>query len=193
MSSARVLVVYGSAHGQTARIAERLREQLARTGCVAVVARGDSLAPGLRLGDYDGVIVGASVIGGKYQDYIARFVRDHRDALNRLPSAFFGVSGSAASPYPENRAAAASGMELFLAESGWQPRLTASIAGAMRYSSYSLFLRFVMRRIARKNGEVDTRHDREYTDWVQVRRFADDFRALVRQPAAPARGDLVEA
>jgi menaquinone-dependent protoporphyrinogen oxidase len=188
-----VLIVYGSTHGQTARIAERVRDQLARSGCLVVLARGDSLAREPRLGEYDGVIVGASVIGGKYQDYIARFVGENRDALNHLPSAFFGVSGSAASPYAENRAAAATGMELFLAEAGWRPRLTASMAGAMRYSSYNPFLRFVMRRVARKNGEVDTRHDREYTDWVQVRRFAEGFHALLPQPAARGIGDLVEA
>jgi menaquinone-dependent protoporphyrinogen oxidase len=192
MASARVLIVYGSSYGQTEKIAERLRNLLTAGGCDVVLFRGDAVPEWLCLGDFDGVIVGGSVIGGNYQDYIERFARAHHAALNRLPSAFFGVSGAAGSPSAEGQAEAVRTLELFLARVGWRPRLTASFAGAMAYSRYNPFLRFVMRRMARKNGERDTRHDREYTDWSQVQDFARHFSALVRLRVPAESGQLVE-
>ena len=45
--------------------------------------------------DYDAVIVGASIHMGKHENYVLDFVRENRDALERLPSAFFSVSMAA--------------------------------------------------------------------------------------------------
>ena len=185
MPAGRILIVYGSSYGQTAKIATRLAELLTDRDMEVTLLRGDQVPAGFSLDSYDGVLVGASLIGGSYQDYIGGFVRANRDALDRLHSAFFAVSGSAGSPDLDARAGATTSMELFLAECGWRPSLTASIAGAMAYSRYGVVLRAMMRRTARQNGETDTRRDREYTDWLQVRRFADQFRALLgAEPAA---------
>jgi menaquinone-dependent protoporphyrinogen oxidase len=41
------------------------------------------------------VIVGASIHMGKHDDYVLDFVRENRDALECLPSAFFSVSMAA--------------------------------------------------------------------------------------------------
>ena len=41
------------------------------------------------------MIVGASIHMGKHEDYVLDFVRENRDALERLPSAFFSVSMAA--------------------------------------------------------------------------------------------------
>lgn len=193
MASARVLIVYGSSYGQTERISERLRTLLTAAGCDVVLFRGDAVPHWLWLGDFDGVVVGASVIGGKYQRYIERFARAHHEELNRLPSAFFGVSGAAGSPESAGREEAVRVMDRFLAHVGWRPRLTASVAGAMAYSRYNPFLRFVMRRMARKNGERDTRYDREYTDWTQVQEFAREFGTLLRPSVPTETGQLIEA
>lgn len=180
----RVLLVYGTSYGQTAKIANRLRQHLLALGCDAETVSADALPPALRLGEYDGVVIGASLIAGHYQRSVDRFVRAHREALNRLPSAFFAVSGSAGSSDPAVQAEAGVTMEVFLARAGWRPRLAASMAGAMAYSRYSPWLRFVMRRIARKQGATDTKHDQEMTDWSQVAGFAAQFGALVGASAA---------
>ncbi len=193
MSRPRVLIVYGSSYGQTAKIATFVRELLIAQGCDVLLMQGDQPREAFRVSEFDGVLVGASLIGGTYQSYIARFVREHRNALNQVPSGFFAVSGSAGSPHAENRAEAVRHMEVFLAEAGWRPRTVASVAGAMAYSRYNPILRFVMRRLARQNGETDTRRDREYTDWNQVRRFAERFRSEVRRRVDVQEGELLEA
>jgi menaquinone-dependent protoporphyrinogen oxidase len=47
------------------------------------------------------------------------------------------------------------------------------IAGALMYSKYPLPVKWLMKGIARKAGEdTDTSRDYEYTDWEQVRQYA---------------------
>lgn len=175
----RILVLYGTTYGQTAKIAGSIRDVLAARGLhPQLVQAGSGDAPE-GLDGFSGVVIGGSLIAGKYQPAVEAFIAAHRDALNALPTAFFAVSGSAGSPDPAGRAEAERIMHGFLAAAGWQPSLTASIGGAMAYSRYNLLLRFQMRRIARKNGETDVRHDREFTDWRQVERFALEFGELV--------------
>jgi menaquinone-dependent protoporphyrinogen oxidase len=48
------------------------------------------------------------------------------------------------------------------------------IAGALSYSKYPLPLKWIMRKIAKTAGEdTDMSRDYEYTNWDQVRKFAE--------------------
>lgn len=172
MSPLHILIVYGTSYGQTAKIAERMRQRLAGRGHTVTLIRGDALPQGFALEPYDVVIVGASLIFGRHQKYIQRFVREHAAELNAMPSAFFSVSASAAGPEPEAKADARRKLEEFLTACGWQPLRTETIAGAIAYTKYGLFTRWMMRRISRSHhGATDTSRDHEYTDWAQVDRF----------------------
>src|SRR3712207_9227887 len=87
----RVLIPYGTTEGQTSRISEYLAEVIRDHGHEAHAV--DIKGPGVpEPDDYDAVIVGASIHMGKHEDYVRDFVRENRDALERLPSAFFSVS-----------------------------------------------------------------------------------------------------
>jgi menaquinone-dependent protoporphyrinogen oxidase len=188
MSTARVLVVYGTSHGQTAKIAGRVRDLLTARGFDVTLAKGDTLPAGFSLAGYQGAVIGASIIIGGHQRYIRRFVLAHRDELAGLTSAFFSVSGSAGSPFPEERLTARRLMAEFLTKTGWQPRLAQTFAGAITYTKYNPLLRWVMKRISRKEGgSTDTSRDHEYTNWDDVARFTDAFAEAV----AEARADPV--
>jgi menaquinone-dependent protoporphyrinogen oxidase len=176
----RILIVYGTSEGQTARIAEYLADVIRGNGHVAYpVDLRRSHPPGID--DYDAVIVGSSVYMGKHQKYVTDFIRQHRPALEGLPSAFFSVSLAA----HENTAAAtreiAGYLKQFVQVTGWCPRKVAVFAGALRYTQYSLIKRWIMKSIARNKGsfDLDTSRDYEYTDWESVRRFAEEFLAMV--------------
>ncbi|SDK78585.1 flavodoxin domain-containing protein [Natronorubrum texcoconense] len=172
----RVLVAYGSSEGQTATIAERVGDVLDSAGHEPVLIHLKHPPSGLDVAAYDGVIVGASIHAGSHQGYVAEFVRDHRETLNRKPSAFFSVSLTAANADPVEREPARELLEAFLEETGWEPDGTLTVAGALKYSEYGLVKRFVMRRIAGKaSGDTDTSRDYEYTDWDEVEAFALEF------------------
>jgi menaquinone-dependent protoporphyrinogen oxidase len=178
-----ILAVYGSAYGQTARIMQRTAERLTELGFNVTVRKGDALAPNQPLDEYAGFLVGASIIGGKHQRYVENFVRRNRERLNRVPSAFISVSGTAASTIPAKRADAQRLLDKFLTDTGWGPARTATFAGAMAYTKYGFFTKWILQQIARRQGgPTDTSRDHEFTDWEAVDRFAQEL-AEIFQPA----------
>lgn len=185
MPSRRILILYGTSYGQTAKIARRIAdtfttwgEDVTRVDAAEVRARIDVPA-------YDGVIIAASVIRGRHQRTVRAFVRQNASALNNMPTAFLSVSGSAASPDERGRAEARRCVEKFLEQTRWRPGITEMIGGAMAYTKYGVILRWVMKQIARRNGgPTDTTRDHELTDWRQVENFAARFEARLGWPVS---------
>ena len=186
----RVLVLYGSTYGHTERIARRVADGLAAAGEDVTLLAADASAPEMSPRDYDGVVIGASLIAGRHQRTVRTFVRRHHAVLNEVPSAFFSVSASAASHDERGRSEARACLTRFLRETDWYPALTETVAGAIRYTRYNPLVRWWMRRICVKaGGPTDTSRDHELTDWAQVDRFAAAFaglldRTMVRDPLA---------
>jgi menaquinone-dependent protoporphyrinogen oxidase len=59
------------------------------------------------------------------------------------------------------------------------------VAGALPYTKYNVFIRWIMKRIARQEGgDIDTSRDYEYTDWKALRLFAGEFGGLVARPTS---------
>jgi menaquinone-dependent protoporphyrinogen oxidase len=179
MSAPRILIAYATTHGQTETIASFIRLKLEQAGLqVTLVNLKEGPPP--PLSEFSGVIIGASIIARGHQPAAAAFIREHRDALNAMPAAFFSVSASAGSSREQGRAAARRLRDEFLAEVGFRPALTESIAGAIKYTRYNFLLRWYMKRASGKNGgSTDTSRDHEYTDWSQVAGFARRFVDIV--------------
>ena len=176
MTRGRILIVYGTRYGQTARIAAHIRQVLVEREYDVTLRNGDALPVDLCPSQFDATMVGASVINGHYQQSVRQFAQRHVWVLNRVPTAFFAVSGAAGSRNPLEREEAHRRMEQFCEEAGWHPQLLLSSAGAIAYTRYNFITRWVMKRISRKEGgPTDTSRDHEYTDWVQVEQFADRF------------------
>lgn len=178
----RIVVIYGSSEGQTAKIAERIGDVLSRAGHDVVLSTA-KYPPHVLSADgygYDGIVVGASIHRGSHQGYVTEFVREYADELDRLPSVFFSVSLAAARDDPEAQSTVEQYLQSFLEETHWEPDLTYSVAGALKYSEYGFLTRFVMKHIAgRESLDTDTDHDYEYTDWAGVESFATQFEELV--------------
>lgn len=186
MVAGRVLVIYGTSYGQTAKIARRIADTLQQRDLAVELCDAGKAGPSLHLEDYQIIVVGASLIARGIQPSIQAFVSTHGALLNRVPSAFYLVSASAGSASEAGRAAAQKILDGFLATSRWAPRFAASIAGAINYTKYGFLLRWYMKRAsARNGGNTDTSRDHEYTDWKQVDRFAADIAGLA--PREPAR------
>ena len=185
MSARRILIAYATTHGQTETIASFIRLKLEQAGLQVTLANLKE-GPPPPLNEFSGVIVGASIIARGHQPAAAAFIREHRDALNAMPAAFFSVSASAGSSREQGRAAARRLRDEFLAEIGFRPALTESIAGAIKYTRYNFLLRWYMKRASGMNGgSTDTSRDHEYTDWSQVAAFARRFADAVA-PAVSA-------
>ncbi len=135
--------------------------------------------------DYAGVIVAASVNAGGYQKNVRRWVRMHAQALARRPNAFVSVCLGVLQREPEVDAHLRSIVDAFASSTGWRPDEVKVVAGALPYTKYNLITRWVMKRIVSKAGG-DTARDYEYTDWDDVRLFAEHFGHQLETPARPA-------
>jgi menaquinone-dependent protoporphyrinogen oxidase len=130
----------------------------------------------------DGVIVAASVHIGAFQRPVARWVRRHATALNRMPTAFLSWCLAVLEQRPEARQDVDRIVRRFFDHSGWRPTITRLVAGAVLYTRYPWLKKWMMKRIvAKAGGGTDTSRDYEYTDWKDLRAFARDF--VTRLPA----------
>jgi menaquinone-dependent protoporphyrinogen oxidase len=128
-----------------------------------------------------GVLIGASLHGQRHQAAAAAFIEDHVEQLNRLPSAFFSVSLSAASAKREEREAAIRIATEFPRACHWYPDAAVPLAGRLAYTSYGTLKRMLMKWIARREGApTDTSRDYEFTDWSDVRALADEMARVIR-------------
>jgi menaquinone-dependent protoporphyrinogen oxidase len=126
------------------------------------------------LNSTDAVVIGGSIHMGKHDESVGDFVRKNRQALERLPSAFFSVSLAAHGDMENARAY----VENFEQETSWRPAQVGYFGGALLYRQYRLIKRMMMKRIVRDkpgNLSLDTSRDHEYTEWDDVKRFAEDF------------------
>jgi menaquinone-dependent protoporphyrinogen oxidase len=138
---------------------------------------------------FDGIIVGGSVHAGDHQSSVREFAKRNREKLGNMPSAFFSVSLTSADSDAEAEAESQGLVEKFIVETGWRPAQTERIAGALVYTQYNIFVRHLMKLIAKSHGraELDTSRDFDFTDWDAVDRFARDFAARTAGTTVTAR------
>jgi menaquinone-dependent protoporphyrinogen oxidase len=171
-----VLIVYGSKEGQTAKIAECMAQIIRNRGLQASTYSGKEIQADFATDGFDAAIIGGSIHIGKYPAYLREFVTQHRDWLNKVPSAFFTVCMAIHSHNAVEREEAESFGKDFIEATQWRPALVETFAGAVKYTQYNFIIRFIMKRITkREGGSTDTSQDHEYTDWDAVARFTNRF------------------
>ena len=186
----RILVLYGTTHGHTAKIARAIAETLRSQGASVDVIEANAEWPEPE--DYAAVVVAASIHEGSYQRAVRRWVRAEADALNARPTAFVSVCLGVLQDNPQVQQEVAAIMTRFLTAAGWRPAVTTTVAGALLYTRYNPFIRWVMKRIVRKaGGDTDTSRDHEYTDWAALRTFAEDFGQRASRGNASSSGTRV--
>jgi len=168
---ARILILYYTTDGHTRKICDRLREVIETQGHeVAVLSVLEE--PGVKLDDFDRIVIGASIRYGKHSAQLYDFIHRHADILNARPSTFFSVSVSARKE-KNSHAETNPYMRKFLRRVSWRPSRLAVFAGKIDYPRYSFFDRFMIRLIMWiTDGPTDPKAVVDFTDWRQVEAFA---------------------
>jgi menaquinone-dependent protoporphyrinogen oxidase len=180
---ANILMVYGTAYGQTEKIVGRIAGKLTAMGHRVTIWKGDALPGQPSLADFDVFLVAGSVLFGRHQRYLTTFVRQHLSRLNAAPGAFVSVCGALIGHWARGQEEAGKYLEKFFDQTGWRPLLARSFAGGLPYTRYDMFTRWMMKLISRATGRpTDTSRNWDLTDWDAVDRFALEFAGLVRQP-----------
>ncbi|MBE0477483.1 MAG: flavodoxin domain-containing protein [Coriobacteriia bacterium] len=83
-----VLVAYASRHGATRGVAETVADELRAQG-VDVDVTPVERAPAVE--GYDGAVIGSAVYNARWMPEAVRFIERNREALRRMPHAYFQV------------------------------------------------------------------------------------------------------
>jgi menaquinone-dependent protoporphyrinogen oxidase len=166
-------VFYATTEGHTRRIAEAIAGTLREQGFDSEAVE---LSPGMEPPawvDNVSAVLGASLHAGQHQAAATAFAARELQHLNARPTAFFSVSLGAASRNPAEVDAVRGLAAKFADNLTWRPRRQACFAGCLAYTKYGIVKRWMMRRIAaREGGSTDTSRDHDLTDWKAVRDFA---------------------
>ena len=169
-----VLIVYGTTEGQTRKIAERTAAHIRERGHQVELRDSAAHMPDSDLDTFRAFIVAASVHQERHQDTVINFVIAHHELLNIRPSAFISVSLSAV--LEDERAEAQRYVDRFGTVTGWKPRVTLLLGGALRFANYDYFQEQIVKYVVMKRGgSVSTEHDHEFTDWDALEKFVDGF------------------
>lgn len=179
---ARVLIVFESRYGSTARIAGRIAARLEADGHTLALRNTNQAEQ--QDARADAIIIAAPVYLARHPRRLRRFVRRHAALLSERPSAFVSICGALGGRWPDGPAEARRYVDHFLAATGWRPDLVLSVAGTIAYTRYGPLTRWFMRRASTWTGRsTDVTRDHELTNWSDLDRFAATFAGLLAGPA----------
>jgi menaquinone-dependent protoporphyrinogen oxidase len=178
-------ILYATREGHTRRVAEHIEARIRNAG---VDVESHDLrydAAGVELSEFGRALLLGSIHAGKHPRELIRFVRANRERLGAIPTTLMTVCLAQAGiertdTPPDKRAAAIKAVnemiDAFVAQTAFHPTNTKVIAGALPYTQYNFFIRWVMKRIvAKEGGDTDTSRDYEYTDWAGLDHWVDDL------------------
>lgn len=172
-----ILILYATREGQTEKVATRIRAHLENAGARVqlVNAQDEAATAGINLDAFDLLVFGASMHAGGLEAELVEHINSHREQIEPRARSLFLVLLSAATRDSTLRTKwLADARKKFEEQLRVQFDDVEMIAGALKYSKYSLPLKLIMKRIARQAGEgTDTSRDYEYTDWKQVEQYAE--------------------
>jgi len=172
-----ILIIYGTREGQTEKIAKQITAHLQKAGesVLIINAKDKSLLKNLDLNAFDVLVFGASMHAGGLENELVNFINSHKEQIEAKPRWFFLVCLSAATKDPTRKENSLKEAQEKIEEQ-LQVQFDGAemIAGALMYSKYFLPIKWIMKSIAKKNGEgTDMSKDYEYTDWKQVERYSE--------------------
>jgi len=178
-----ILVLYGTTEGHTRKIAEFIAERLRRVGKTVDLVDSATPAATQVAPIYAGAIVGGSVHYDKHPASLAHFIKANVAWLNTIPTAFFSVSLATAHRDAQSRAEARKQADQFIDETGLAPGMVWPVAGALKFTQYDFFKRYMVRSIAKQIGgdsDIVMSRDTEYTDWNELGRCVDEYLAAAQ-------------
>ncbi len=182
-----VLIGYGSIEGQTRKICQRVAQKVEALGHRTVLVDTTERSEKEEWPNPDAVIIGAPIHEHHYPAAVRRYIKAHSEAMSKPPGMFLSVSLAVMSDEEDDKTALQHLASSFLESVGWQPADIHQIAGALKYTEYNFFKRFIMKQILRAaGGPTDTHQDYEFTDWEALEKNVEDFVRTRLEPSAAA-------
>lgn len=175
----KVLVVYATTEGHTRKIAHRIADWVGIRGHSVAIIDASDIPEAVDPDAWEAYILVGAIHMEKHQASLMHFAKDHLDRLQDCPSALVSASLTAALEDADSQATARSYIGTFIEQTGWIPTMATPVAGALMYTHYDFFKRFILKMMAQKQGgPIDTTKDFEFTDYEALEKFTIEFLSL---------------
>jgi menaquinone-dependent protoporphyrinogen oxidase len=160
----KALVAYASKYGSTGGVADAIGKELCSKDVAADVRLISNAG---ELSSYQAVVIGSPVYRGKWLPEAVDFLKKNRDALSRVPVAYFLVCMSLAKPTDKTQAEVLAYMDPILkAVPEIKPVAIGSFAGALHYANLSGLNKTILKSMGTPEGD--------FRDWAAIRAWARD-------------------
>ncbi|MFL2488288.1 MAG: menaquinone-dependent protoporphyrinogen IX dehydrogenase [Gammaproteobacteria bacterium] len=167
----KTLILYSSTDGHTLRICEHIKSNIENH--TSVLLKNVEETSNLDLGEFDCVVLGASIRYGNHKPSLYAFVKKNEGLLNAKKTAFFNVN-AVARKEDKNSIETNPYLKKFLKKVSWQPDMLAVFAGKISYPDYHFFDKHMIRFIMwMSKGPTDQTKVFEFTDWDKVNVFSE--------------------
>lgn len=168
---AKIIIIYSTTDGHTRKICSYLMQVVEEHGNqVTLISINDKKVIDLK--SFDKIVIGASIHYGKHGKEVYKFIKNNLQILENKPSAFFSVNVVARKP-EKNQPETNPYLKKFLMQISWKPKKLAVFAGKIDYQKYKFRDRFMIRLIMwMTKGPTDPKTNIEFTNWDQVKEFA---------------------
>lgn len=191
----RIAIVISTQYGQTAKVAERLQQQLEDGGHIVSIfrLRTEMDFPSIALDRYQGVLIGTPYLDGEFSEPVFNWTKLYARTLNAMPSGFFLVSFMAADTRVQARQDENRALASYREGTNLKPDLVASFGGAIGYLSLKGLKKWKLRKMCKAFGlPTDMSKDHELTDWNEVDQFAAEYSRIVCLPLAPEKALIAD-
>jgi menaquinone-dependent protoporphyrinogen oxidase len=170
--STSVLVAFVSPKGSTAEIAKAIGKELQAAGYSVDVTEMKAVSS---VEGYNAVVIGAPLYMGKVVGDMAKFIRKHLDALEKMPVAAFSVGMS---PIDKNPASMEKAMAIFhRALAPLQPVAEIIFAGKVDPEKLSFMQRWMIGKAKAPVGD--------FRDWDAIANWAKELPGKMGKVPAP--------
>jgi len=169
----KVLVIYWSHDGRTARIARCICRVIAEAGHSATMMQvAEAAGEGVDFKQYDLAILGCGLRYGEFSREFRDFVNENKAVLDAMPNSMFNVTAIARNPIKATVAGNVYARK-FMENNPWKPKEMVCFGGKVDYPRCGPIDRFCIWLIMSiTQGPRDTHARHEFTRWDEVEAYA---------------------
>ncbi len=169
----KVLIVYATVEGQTAKIADFAAEYIRKSGHDVFLANVDDPAA-IDFHNIDAVVLAAPVHQRLHPKTFEAFIEASKNSLAQCRTLLISVSLSAA--FPEGLSEAGNYLAELKTRTCFTPEAELLVAGAVCISQYDYFAMQLVQHVVLRDRDYDVSEgEHEFTDWKAVTSGISEF------------------